>query len=210
MKQNLRTFRLIPIDCTSYSQSMTKNELRQLYKTKRSQLDARERLRMDDLLLLQFQQFDYSDIRTVLTYWPMPHMAEPNTHLFSGYLRHMVDGIQLAYPKTDKTDHSLQALLINEDTVYHTNEWGITEPKEGEPIEPSSIDLVFVPMLICDRTGHRVGYGKGFYDRYLSLCREDVVKIGFSYFEPIEQIADSGHFDVPLTYCITPQDTYEF
>jgi len=189
---------------------MTKNELRQLYKTKRTQLDPRERLRMDDLMLLQFQQFDYGDVGTVLTYWPMSQAAEPNTYLFSGYLRHMLPGLQIAYPTTDRTNHTIQALVIDENTVYHTNEWGITEPKQGIAIEPAAIDLVFVPMLICDRQGHRVGYGKGFYDRFLSQCREDVVKMGFSYFEPVAQILDSADFDVPLTYCITPQDTYEF
>jgi 5-formyltetrahydrofolate cyclo-ligase len=65
-------------------------------------------------------------------------------------------------------------------------------------------------MLICDTKGYRVGYGKGFYDRYLAHCRKDVVKIGFSYFDPVEKITDTDQFDVPLTYCITPQHIYEF
>jgi 5-formyltetrahydrofolate cyclo-ligase len=189
---------------------MTKDELRQQYRTKRMALDTRDRLHYDDLMLLQFQQFDYADVRTLLTYWPMPDMAEPNTHLYSGYLRHMVPGLVIAYPKTDKRLHTIQALAIDEDTVYHTNEWGITEPKQGEPIPAEQVDLVFVPMLACDRQGHRIGYGKGFYDRYLAECRSDVVKIGFSYFEPVERIIDTHQFDVPLTYCITPHETYEF
>lgn len=189
---------------------MTKKELRELYKGKRLHLDTRDRLRYDDLMLLQFQQFDYADIHTVLTYWPMPGTAEPNTHLFSGYLRHMIPGLVIAYPKTDIATHNLEALVINEDSVYLVNQWGITEPKEGIPIDPEDIDLVFVPMLVCDQQGHRVGYGKGFYDRFLARCRKDAVRIGFSYFEPIEQITDTGQFDVPLTYCITPQATYEF
>jgi 5-formyltetrahydrofolate cyclo-ligase len=189
---------------------MTKQELRQLYKSKRRELDSRERLRYDDLLLLQFQQFDYGAVQTVLAYWPMSEAVEPNTHLFSGYLRHMLPGLQLAYPKADRQQHAIDALVINEDTVYQTNEWGITEPKQGQPIAPQEIDLVFVPMLVCDKQGNRVGYGKGFYDRFLAQCREDVVKIGFSYFEPVDEITDTADFDVPLTYCITPSATYEF
>ena len=104
----------------------------------------------------------------------------------------------------------MTAVAIHEDTVYQTNQWGITEPKEGRVLEPQQIDLVFVPLLVCDKDGYRVGYGKGFYDRYLPNCREDIVKIGFSYFEPIEKITDTDQFDVPLTYCITPQHIYEF
>ncbi|MBV9986672.1 MAG: 5-formyltetrahydrofolate cyclo-ligase [Chitinophagaceae bacterium] len=189
---------------------MTKRELRQLYKARRGELAGPQRLRFDDLMQLQFQQFDYSGIGTLLTYWPMSSNAEPNTHLFSGYLRHMLPGLVIAYPKTDRQQYSINALAIHEETIYLTNEWGITEPTEGEPVDPEEIDLVFVPMLVCDVQGNRVGYGKGFYDRYLARCREDVLKIGFSYFEPVEQITDTAEFDIPLTYCITPSATYEF
>lgn len=189
---------------------MNKETLRQIYKTKRAALDPHQRLRMDDLLLLQFQQFDYSDIQTVLSYWPLPGQAEPNTHLFSGYLRHMLPNLVLAYPVVNTSTYEMTAIAINEHTIYQTNALGITEPKEGEVLQPAAIDLVLVPLLACDTKGYRVGYGKGYYDRYLSLCREDIVKIGLSYFDPIEEISDTGHFDVPLTYCITPQQTYEF
>lgn len=189
---------------------MNKETLRQIYKEKRASLDPRSRLRFDDLLLLQFQQFDFSGIYTVLSYWPLSGQAEPNTHLFSGYLRHMVPNLVLAYPLTNTRTCEMTAIAINEDTVYKTNTLGITEPKEGEILQPEEIDLVLVPLLVCDTQGYRVGYGKGYYDRFLALCREDIVKIGFSYFDPIEQISDTGHFDVPLSYCITPQQTYEF
>ncbi|GAC1442474.1 MAG: 5-formyltetrahydrofolate cyclo-ligase [Sediminibacterium sp.] len=190
---------------------MTKERLRQLYKAKRAALDAKDRLRQDDLILLQFQQMDYSGVQTLLTYWPIAQHAEPNTHLFSSYLRHMVPNLTVAYPVMDNTTHTITAHAINEETVYHTNnQWGIPEPKEGIPLEPTCIDLVFVPLLVCDEHGYRVGYGKGFYDRFLARCRKEVVKIGFSYFEPVRRIADTHQFDVPLTFCVTPQHVYEF
>lgn len=189
---------------------MNKQALRQLYKTKRTELPDRDRLRFDDLMLIQFQQFDFSGVQTVLSYWPIAGQAEPTTHIFSAYLRHMVPGLVLSYPVTETATGIMTALAIHEDTVYHTNTWGITEPKEGMVLDPQEIDLVLVPMLVCDQKGYRVGYGKGYYDRYLANCREDIVKIGLSYFEPIDQITDTGHFDVPLSYCITPQHCYEF
>jgi len=189
---------------------MTKQALRQLYKTKRAELHSRELLKLDDLLLLQFQQLNYSAIQTVLSYWPLSNQSEPNTHLFSGYLRHMVPRLVICYPVTDTSSNQMTALAINEHTEYHTNTWGITEPKEGSVVHPKMVDLILVPLLAFDIKGHRVGYGKGFYDRYLANCREDIIKIGFSYFEPVDQITDTGQFDVPLTYCITPQNNYEF
>lgn len=189
---------------------MNKQELRQLYKSKRTGIQDRERLRMDDLQLLQFQQFDYASIQNLLSFWPMAKQAEPNTHLFSAYLRHMIPDLQISYPMIQTNQSEMTAIAVSEETLYHTNSWGITEPREGTVLHPESIDLIFVPMLVCDKKGYRVGYGKGYYDRYLAQCREDIVKIGFSYFDPIEEISDTDHFDVPLTYCITPRQTYEF
>lgn len=189
---------------------MTKQELRKIYRDKRQALHGKDRLRLDDLLLLQFQQFNYNDIRTVLSYWPMSGQAEPNTHILTGYLRHMVYDLRIAYPVSDLQQHSFMAHAIDEDTVYRTNAWGITEPVNTQPIDPAQIDLVLVPMLVCDQRGYRVGYGKGFYDRFLQQCRKDVVKMGCCYFEPVEQISDTHEFDVPLNYCITPQHIYEF
>ena len=189
---------------------MTKQELRKIYKAKRGGILAKQRLRLDHLLLLEFQKLNYSSIRTVLTYWPIATQAEPNTHLFSRYLRHMVPGITTAYPVSDTTNIRMDALAIHEDTIYHANQWGITEPKEGVLVPPEQIDLIFVPLLAFDKQGYRIGFGKGYYDRYLAQCREDIVKIGFSYFDPVDKITDTDQFDVPLTYCITPQHTYEF
>ena len=135
---------------------------------------------------------------------------EPNTHLFSGYLRHAIPFLQIAYPVTDFSACDMEAVFINEETVYHTNAYGITEPHNGSVVEPLNIDLAFVPFLVCDTQGYRVGYGKGFYDKYLARCREDMIKIGFSYFDPVEKIEDKNAFDVPLDYCITPEKVYEF
>ncbi|MBN9297433.1 MAG: 5-formyltetrahydrofolate cyclo-ligase [Filimonas sp.] len=189
---------------------MTKQELRNLYKQKRNAIDSKERLKLDDLLLIQFQQLSFDNVHSLFTYWPLAHQAEPNTLLFSSYLRHMIPGLQIAYPVVDPTTETMQAVLINEETVYHTNHYGITEPTGGAIVPPAQIDLVFAPMLICDQQGYRVGYGKGYYDKFLESSHEHVLTIGFSYFEPVENIADTQSFDVPLSYCVTPTTIYEF
>ena len=79
-----------------------------------------------------------------------------------------------------------------------------------ELIDEKEIDLVLVPLLCFDKKGFRVGYGKGFYDRFLSKCRSDVLKIGLSYFKPVEKIEDVRDFDVALDYCITPKGVWHF
>ena len=189
---------------------MIKKELRELYKEKRKSISSKEKLKLDDLLLIRFQQLYFEDTNLLLTYWPMANMQEPNTHLFTGFMRHSIPVLQIAYPVADFSKAHMHAVVINEETVYHTNTYGITEPKEGMLIAPAKIDIIFVPLLVCDAHGYRVGYGKGFYDKYLAQCREDIIKIGFSYFEPVEKIDDRDVFDVPLNYCVTPQNLYEF
>ncbi|HNP22462.1 MAG TPA: 5-formyltetrahydrofolate cyclo-ligase [Panacibacter sp.] len=189
---------------------MTKRELRHIYRQKRTAIDPREKLKLDDLLLIQLQQFYFPDVRVLFTYWPMAGSSEPNTHLFNAYLRHSIPMLNIAFPRANFDSRDMQAILIKEDSVYKTSDYGITEPSAGEVVDPAAIDLVFVPLLICDKEGNRVGYGKGFYDKFLMHCREDVIKIGFSYFEPVEKIDDSNAFDVPLNYCVTPQHLYEF
>ena len=189
---------------------MTKKELRKLYKEKRAAIHSKDKLKLDDVLLINFQRLYFEDVHVLLSYWAKTDAHEPNTHLFSGFLRHSIPGLQIAYPKCNFNSSSMEALQVNEDTVYYTNQNGLTEPKEGTIITPSQVDLVFVPFLVCDKDGYRVGYGKGFYDRYLARCRKDVIKIGFGYFDPIEKIDDKNSFDIPLDYCITPERVYEF
>ncbi len=190
---------------------MTKKELREIYKQKRTALSAPERLRLNDLLLIQFQQLYIPAPATVLlNYWPLDLHNEVNTFLMADYLQFRVPGLQLAYPVANVDHHTMQAMLVNDETDFALNRYGIAEPVNGIGIEASDIDIVFVPLLAFDRQGYRVGYGKGFYDRYLPACRPDSLTIGFSYFEPVGTIDDIGQFDVPLTTGITPGDIYEF
>ncbi len=189
---------------------MKKQELRQLYKEKRKAIPAKDKLKWDDLMLLQFQKLGFGNVNTLLSYWPMDEMGEPDTHLFSRYMRHMVPGLRVAYPVADFANIEMNAVLTNDDTDYHTGISGITEPTEGEQLDPHIIDMIFVPLLAFSQQGFRVGYGKGFYDKYLALCRKDVATIGFSYFDPVDKIDDAAQFDVPLNICITPGKTYEF
>lgn len=189
---------------------MTKQVLRQLYKQKRLDLDEHELLKMNDLLLIQFQQLVLPTFQTLLSYWPMPHQKEPQVDVMTRYLDFVVPELITCYPCIQPGSFQMEAFQVNEDTDFISNHWGIAEPINGTKMEPTQIDLVFVPLLAFDEQGYRVGYGKGYYDRFLAKCNPNLLKIGFSHFEPVAQISDTDQFDVPLNYCITPQHIYEF
>jgi 5-formyltetrahydrofolate cyclo-ligase len=55
-----------------------------------------------------------------------------------------------------------------------------------------------------------MGYGKGFYDRFLTNCRTGVQKVGLSYFEPLDFIEDTDSFDVMLNACINREKIWRF
>ena len=189
---------------------MLKKQARKLYSAKREELSASERMKWDDLILINFQTIDLPFLEYVLSFYPMEEKNEVNTFLLTDYLHFKNPALQICYPKTNFADHSMQAIACGADTAFEGNEYNILEPATGEPVIATEIDLVIVPLLICDEYGHRVGFGKGFYDRYLKECREDSIKIGVSYFDPVDRIEHADDFDVPLDFCITPGKAYVF
>jgi 5-formyltetrahydrofolate cyclo-ligase len=190
---------------------MTKSALRTIYKDKRSALSEKDRMKLDDLILIQFQKLPLpDDLGSLLSYWPIQQHNEVNTLPISDFVQFRIPGLQLAYPRIDHATVSMQAVIVNDDTEYEMNRHGISEPVGGTELEPQYVDMIFVPMLAYDKRGYRVGYGKGFYDRYLKLCRNDVIKVAFSYFDPEPLISDVNEFDIPLNFAITPESIYEF
>jgi 5-formyltetrahydrofolate cyclo-ligase len=189
---------------------MLKAEARKQYKERRQALSMKERIKLDDLLLIRLQTAQIPFITFLLSYWPIEQNSEPNTHLFTDYLEFQNPELIICYPKTNFKDHTIQAMQTNDDTRFRKNEYNLYEPEDGVVVNPPGIDIVFVPLLAFDKRGFRIGYGKGFYDRYLSLCRKECIKIGFSYFEPIDEIEDASLFDVPLNLCVTPATAYVF
>ena len=108
-----------------------------------------------------------------------------------------------------------------EDATLKTAEFGPkTKTKQTknniiEPIDPvwqktEAINLVITPLLAFDSKGYRVGYGKGFYDRFFASLNKDVKRIGVSLFKHCKNIENINKQDIPLTHCVTPNKTYSF
>src|SRR5690606_4582388 len=190
---------------------MDKKDARILYKKKRvdlSEMEIEEKSIQIANRLLPLPIWDYSFYHIFL---PIVHQKEVDTlpilNILNGKDKHIV------VSKSDFSTHSMKHFLLTDNIVLKTNKWGIPEPVDAFgsiEIPPEKLDVVFVPLLAFDKIGHRTGYGKGFYDRFLARCRPETLKIGLSFFEAEEKLEGVFETDVQLDYCVTPQQTYSF
>ena len=188
---------------------MTKAEIRKLYKQKRTDLPPNEKDRLEDLLLIQFQSLHLDIPDNIMSFSPIETFNEYDPILIEEYCFFKNPAATLIYPVTNFKENSLIPVATKEDTIFEVNEYNINEPVNGEPVLPVSIQLMFVPLIGFNEEGYRVGYGKGFYDKLITDCTSKMIKIGFSFFEPVE-IADTDKFDQQLNFCITPFKIYQF
>jgi 5-formyltetrahydrofolate cyclo-ligase len=93
---------------------------------------------------------------------------------------------------------------VDEETQYQAGKWGIPEPvvsAESTPVRPDSSSLIIMPALAADRAGHRLGYGGGFYDRFLEQHQSTLMVALFDDFI-VEKIPVETH-DVRVNYLLT-------
>lgn len=187
---------------------MTKSELRQAYKLLRKSLSENqiEDLSLqiaNKLLILPIWEQSFYHL-----YLSITEHHEVNTdyilNILSGKDKHIV------ISKSDFATSNMSHYLLTDSTAIKKNKWHIPEPVDGIPIATEQIDVVFVPLLAFDNKGHRVGYGKGFYDKFLAECKPETIKIGLSFFEAENEIVNVFESDIQLDYCVTPETIYAF
>lgn len=190
---------------------MTKQELRKFYRQKRAALSEAEYGQLNFQLYQNFfSTIDLSFVHVLHTFLPIVEKKEVDTWLILDRVRREFPHIRISIPKVNSQTGVFDSFYFEGLHQLALNEWGIQEPKQGIPTEPEKVDLVLIPLLAYDKDGHRVGYGKGFYDKFLSTCRSDCKKIGLSLFDAEETISDSNETDIPLDSCITPSRTLHF
>lgn len=186
---------------------MTKSELRKKYNELRRAVSAAELQELSLNLLHNFQKLDLSAINTIHIFLPIEEKQEPDTFLIIEWLRATRPDMKIIVPKADFKSFSMTHHLLTDHKDLQKNIFNILEPQTAM-LHSGDIDMVLVPLLAFDLHGYRVGYGKGFYDRFLQGI--NTVKLGISLFEPVEEITDADEHDIPLDACITPYSRFDF
>lgn len=187
---------------------MTKPELRKHYKERRKALSLDE---------IESQSLEIANNSLALPIWnkttyslflSITRQKEVNTE----FLLHILQGKDknIALSKSNFSTYEMKHMLLTDSTKIKINSFGIPEPEDGFEIYPSQIDVVFIPLLAFDTNGNRIGYGKGFYDRFLEQCKENTVKIGLSFFDAESNLIPIEATDIAMDYCVTPQKNYRF
>ena len=139
---------------------------------------------------------------------PIESKDEINTALIIQYC--WENKIHIVVPVSNFDDGTLKTAEFKPHTKTKLTKHQIPEPIDPVWTKSDAIDLVITPLLAFDLKGYRVGYGKGFYDRFFASLPKRTKKVGISLFEPCEAIEDVNEHDIPLTHCITPNKIYTF
>jgi 5-formyltetrahydrofolate cyclo-ligase len=186
---------------------MTKKELRKVATEQRKLFSDAQVAEYSRTLLDHFSSFDLSGVKTLHIFIPIAEKREPDTFVFIDWLAIHHPQIKIIVPKADFGTALMSSYVYPGKEALIKNLYNILEPQKGE-LHTGDVDMVLIPMLAFDERGYRVGYGKGFYDRF--LLHIDSLKIGLSFFGPVALIDDVNEYDVRLDFCITPERIYKF
>lgn len=187
---------------------MFKKELRKKYKELRNELTSEKVEELSLAIANQLLSLDIWDKTYYHLFLTIAEQKEINTE----FLLHILSGKdkEIVVSKSDFATLGMTHYLLTDNTKFRKNTYNIPEPVDGLEVPVSKMDVVFVPLLAFDVKGNRVGYGKGFYDKFLSECKPETIKIGLSFFDAEEIIEDASEKDIQLDYCITPNRIYKF
>ncbi|MFI2741436.1 5-formyltetrahydrofolate cyclo-ligase [Zhouia sp. PK063] len=187
---------------------MDKKVLRKKYKELRQQFSFEE---IDDKSiaiankLIQMPIWQY-------TYYHLYLTIEEQKEVDTSFILSILHGKdkEVVVSKSNFENHTLTHILLTENTRIQKNTYQIPEPVNGLEVPVQNMEVVFVPLLAFDIKGNRIGYGKGFYDRFLADCKPETIKIGLSLFPAEESMIDCNETDITLDFCITPEKIYQF
>ena len=179
-----------------------KDEIRAEYSAKRKSLDAETKRKLDEAICknaVSMASFRYAD--TVLLY------AETDDEISVKAIAEaaLAKGKRIAFPRCNKEAHTMTYHFVSSLDELTPDSYGIREPSETAPVSDPSSDkstvICFVPALDFDKAGYRLGYGKGFYDRYLTGFGG--CSIGVVYSDAILKTVPRGRYDVSVDILLT-------
>jgi 5-formyltetrahydrofolate cyclo-ligase len=182
-----------------------KRELRRAVLAERDALPPEERTRRSVVATERFLALPEADAAgTVLAFWSFGSELATGPLIDELHRR----GTRVALPRI--VDGELEARRYRPGDAVSETSFGAFEPTGGPPLDPTEIDLIVVPAVAFDRDGRRVGYGGGYYDRFLPSTRADAIRAGIGFHLQLVaagRTVPAGHFDLRVDLVITETET---
>lgn len=194
---------------------MDKISLRRHYKRKREDIPFCDRQKLNEKIDANFKSFideipasKKQQISTINCFLNSDSKHEIST---IGIINSCIEmNWQITVPVSNYEDCSIKAARFDSDTQIQKDQYGIPEPITPLFINEKDINLIVIPLLVADKKGFRVGYGKGMYDRFIPSCNQKAIKVGLSLFPTIDEIQGTDNYDQKLDYLITPEEIVQF
>ena len=185
-----------------------KQELRSYYSHQRFALSDQRHTKYSEMIINQARSLDMWSHENYHVYLTSENPNHKEVKTFQ-----LIDLLwkkkkQVFVPKVNGQE--LEIHPFSENTLLRNNQWFIPEPTETDKENPEILQVAFLPLIVADQRGYRLGYGKGFYDRFLNQCATSILKIGLGFFAPIQSIENVHSADQKLNYLVTPKKIYEF
>lgn len=180
-----------------------KNQLRKQYKQIRQQLTIEQVEKNSYAIAKQLFETDFwKQSNTVMLY--LSFQNEVMTDLI--YTRGWQDGKTMLTPICSPTNGIMTMSVLSSFDQLVLNRYGIRELPEPlqQIVAPETIDLCLIPGIAFDRYGNRLGFGSGYYDRYLAKVSSTVPRIALLHSCQIsEEKLPTNQFDLPMQYMLT-------
>lgn len=181
-----------------------KEELRSKLLEQRKSISATEYYGASARIIERLKdQPEYQSAETVHSYVSMNKRREVETQEL--IIEMLSKGKQVVVPVTNIEERTLNHIQLTSFEDLKANKWGVLEPEGGPEVSLAALDLVIIPMVAADEYCDRMGYGKGFYDRFLQQV--DAPKIGLIFEQNVVAELPTEEFDIPLDKIITEKRT---
>lgn len=185
-----------------------KSEIREYHLGVRRAMTPEARAALDEKIcraVLASATYRYAD--TILMYYA----KEDEVNINSVAWEAVKAGKKVAFPKTNPDDRSMVFRFVQSEDDFESGALGLHEPKDGLPEfevtgELQSNVICIIPAVVYDKKGFRIGYGGGYYDRYLSSFKG--TKVGVEYHDFIVGDVPHGRFDLAVDVIITEKGIY--
>lgn len=185
-----------------------KSDIREYHLAARREMTADKRAELDDKIcraVLSSATYRYAD--TILMYYAKEDEVNINAVAWEA----IKAGKKVAFPKTNPEDRTMVFRFVTSEDDFENGALGLKEPKDGLPEfevtgELQSSVICIIPAVVYDKKGFRIGYGGGYYDRYLSSFKG--TKVGVEYYDFIVGEVPHGRFDLAVDVMISEKGIY--